>query len=94
VTAVTMGKAQLDMFAEEATPLFAGAPAVVHPDPDRIRRRLARILDEARAAESMPWDNNQRRLYEQVVPQMSLALPEAEGDRLRMEFERELARLS
>lgn len=89
-----MGKAQLEMFAAEEAELFPTAPAVVHPDPDRIRRRLARILAEAHAAQSMPWDDNQRRLYEQVVPQMSLALPEAEGDQLRLEFERELARLS
>lgn len=89
-----MARAQLDMFAEEETELFPAAPAVVHPDPDRIRRRLARILGEARAAESMPWDGNQRRLYEKVVPQMSRALPEPEGLQVRQEFERELARLS
>lgn len=89
-----MGKAQLDMFAADEAVLFRSAPAVVHPDPERIRRRLARILGEARTAQSMPWDDNQRRLYEQVVPQMSLALPQAEGDRFRLEFERELARLS
>ena len=87
-----MGKAQLDMFAEEADRL-PGGPAAFRPDPDRIQRRLARILGEARAAEAMPWDLNQRRLYEQVVPQMCLALPEAEAARFRLEFERELERL-
>jgi len=88
-----MGKAQLDMFAEQEAELFPAAPAVVHPDPARIRRRLARILGEARAAQSMPWDENQRRLYEKVVPQMCLALPEPEAAQLRLEFERELERL-
>ena len=89
-----MGKAQLDMFGTEAAELFPAAPAIVHPDPERIRRRLARILAEARAAQTMPWDGNQRRLYEQVVPQMTRALPEDEGTRLRLEFERELVRLA
>jgi hypothetical protein len=42
----------------------------------------------------MPWDDGRRRLYEQVVPQMSLALPEPEGAQIRLEFERELARLN
>jgi hypothetical protein len=82
------------MFGPDEPELFSGAPAVVHPDPDRIRSRLARILGEARAARSMPWDENQRRLYEKVVPQMSLALPEPEAAQFRMEFARELARLS
>ena len=88
-----LAKAQLDMFAAEEMELFPAAPSVVHPDPERIRRRLARILGEARAAETMPWDINQRRLYEQVVPQMSRALPEDEGARVRQEFARELERL-
>ncbi|MEP7241792.1 MAG: hypothetical protein ABI697_12975, partial [Devosia sp.] len=78
-----MAKAQLDMFAEGEAELFPGAPVSVGPDPDRIRRRLARIMGEARAASVMPWDDNQRRLYEQVVPQMSLVLPEPEGAQVR-----------
>lgn len=89
-----MARVQLDMFAEDEAELFPAAPAVVHPDPDRIRRRLARILGEARAAESMPWDSNQRRLYEKVVPQMSLALPDEEAAQIRLDFARELERLS
>ena len=88
-----MGKAQLDMFAEQEAELLPAAPAVFHPDPDRIRRRLARILDEARAAETMPWDDNQLRLYEKVVPQMSLALPEAEAAQFKLAFEAEVRRL-
>lgn len=88
-----MGKAQLDMFADEAD-LLPSAPVVFRPDADRVRRRLARILTEARAAATMPWDDNQLRLYEKVVPQMSLALPEAEAAQFRLEFEAEVARLS
>jgi hypothetical protein len=90
---VKVGKAQLEMFEAEQAELFPAAPAVAYPDPDRIRRRLARILGEARAATTMPWDLNQRRLYEKVVPQMCLALPEEEAVQLRLEFEAELERL-
>ncbi len=88
-----MAKPQLDMFAEEEAALFPAEPVVVHPDPDRIRRRLNRILAEARAADSMPWDTNTSRLYRKVVPQMVLALPELEAAQFRLDFERELERL-
>ncbi|MEO6014047.1 MAG: hypothetical protein ABIQ30_10745 [Devosia sp.] len=82
------------MFGTDQPELFPAAPAIVHPDPDRIRRRLSRILSEARAAETMPWDDNSRRLYEKIVPQMSLALPEPEAAQFVMEFEREMERLA
>ena len=88
-----MAKAQLEMFEAEQAELFPAAPAVAYPDPERIRRRLARILGEARAAETMPWDLNQRRLYEKVVPQMCLSLPEDEAAQLRLAFEAEIKRL-
>ncbi len=87
-----MGKPQLEMFPEE-NELFPTEPVVFHPDPARIRRRLANILRQARAAESMPWYSNTRRLYEKIVPQMVLALPELEAAQLRIEFEDELERL-
>jgi hypothetical protein len=88
-----MGKAQLDMFGENQPELFLAAPAVVHPDPERIRLRLGRILGEARAAAAMPWDDNRRRLYEELVPQMSGSLPAAEAAQIVAEFGRELIRL-
>ncbi len=89
-----MAKAQMDMFAAEEAELSPARPVVFYPDPDRIRGRIARIMAEARAAETMPWDTSTRRLYEQIVPQMVQALPEDEAARLRMAFERELDRLS
>jgi hypothetical protein len=84
---------QLDIFGADEAELFPGSPPVVHPDPNRIRKRLARILGEARAADVMPWDLNRRRLYEKIVPQMSLALPEPEAAQFVLEFEREMERL-
>jgi hypothetical protein len=88
-----MGKLQLDMFAAEEAELLPVGPVVFRPDADRVRRRLARILDEARGADAMPWDTTQLALYEKVIPQMSLALPEDEAARFKLDFARELERL-
>jgi hypothetical protein len=89
-----LAHAQLDMFGVDEPELALPSPPVVHPDPDRIRLRLSRIVSEARTAEAMPWDINRRRLYEKIVPQMSLALPEAEAAQFVLDFEREMERLS
>jgi hypothetical protein len=64
-----------------------------YPDPDEIREELHRILAEARAAQTMPWDAQRAALYRLIFPQMSNALPEEEGAQLRFQFETELARL-
>lgn len=88
-----MAKAQLDFFASDAPELKPAAPAVVYPDADRIRGRLARILEEARSADAMPWDGNQQRLYEMIVPRMCLSLPVDEAATVVAAFEREMARL-
>jgi hypothetical protein len=64
-----------------------------YPDPDEIRAELHKILAEARAATSMPWDADRASLYRVIFPQMTNALPEEEGAQLRFQFEEELARL-
>jgi hypothetical protein len=66
---------------------------VYHADPDKVREELHRILAEARAAQTTPWDARQAALYRLIFPQMSNCLPEDEGTQLRFEFETELARL-
>ena len=75
--------------------LFGGAPAVPQwkPDPDKVRRRLERILAEARAAETMPWDWAQQSLYQTIFPQMASLLPEEEAAQYRLQFEQEWERL-
>jgi hypothetical protein len=57
--------------------LFGPAPAapVWTPDPDKVRRRLERILAEARAAQTMPWDSPQRSLFKKIFPDMANLLP-------------------
>ena len=64
-----------------------------YPDPDEIRAELHRILAEARAATSLPWDEDRAGLYRVIFPQMTNALPDAEGAQLRFEFMEEMKRL-
>ena len=64
-----------------------------YPDPDEIRAELHKILAEARAATSIPWDDDRASLYRVIFPQMTNALPEDEGAQLRFDFMTEMARL-
>jgi hypothetical protein len=36
-----------------------------------VREELRRILGEARAAKTIPWDANRTALYRTIVPQMA-----------------------
>lgn len=77
--------AQLSVFAEEAAP--NPAPTA---DPDRVRRKLAALLAEARAgASGLP--SARRRLIETVVPQMVRWLPPEEAERTKKAFGEALA---
>jgi hypothetical protein len=77
---------QTDLFGhdEDQTDLF-GADAVpaYRPDPEKVRSRLHKILAEARAAKSLPWEPTTVSLYRTIFPQMSLFLPDDEGAQLR-----------
>ncbi len=86
---------QDDLFEQEAQPdLFGADPAPAYrPDPPKVRARLHRILGEAKAARTLPWEPTRVSLYRTIFPQMSLLLPEEEGAQLRLEFEAEMARL-
>jgi hypothetical protein len=78
---------QSELFDEDA------APVVYRADPDKVRQELHKILAEARAAQTMPWDAKRTLLYRTIFPQMTNWLPKEEGTQLRFEFEAELARL-
>lgn len=86
---------QSDLFSPEEQPdLFGDSrPPAYRPDPDRVRARLGKILAEARAAQTLPWEPTRTSLYRTIFPQMTLWLPEEEGAQLRFEFEMELVRL-
>jgi hypothetical protein len=74
--------------------MFAVAEPQYRPDPDRVRRRLERILGDMRAEEKMVWDFSQRALFEKIFPDMTRYLPDEEGARYRAAFEAEWERLS
>jgi hypothetical protein len=78
---------QSDLFGKDY------APPVYRPDPDKVRSRLHKILAEARAAQTLPWEPTTVSLYRVIFPQMTNCLLEDEGAQLRFEFEAELARL-
>jgi hypothetical protein len=91
-----MARHQLDLFQTDDQPeLFPedAVPIVYRADPERIRRRLAKIIAEARSAETMPWNAERLRLYEHLVPQMSMWLPEEEAAQMKFEFAQEVERL-
>jgi hypothetical protein len=79
---------QSDLFDEDApTPVYRA-------DPDEVRAELYKILAEARAAKTLPWEPKQVSLYKTIFPQMTNWLPEDEAAQLRFDFESELARLN
>ena len=86
---------QPDLFVTEAQPDLFGAEAApaYRPDRNKVRARLHKILAEARAAQTLPWDPTRVSLYRTIFPQMTLWLPEDEAAQLRLEFDTELARL-
>ncbi|RWI44235.1 MAG: hypothetical protein EOQ93_31395 [Mesorhizobium sp.] len=90
-----MARNQLDLFGAAQPELFdEDAPTVYyHGDPDRVRARLHRLIAEARAADTLPWDPDSARLYRKIVPQMVLWLPEDEAKQLCFDFEEEMRRL-
>ena len=83
-----------DLFETETQlRLFEEAAPAYRPDPQKVRARLHRILAQARAAKTVPWEPTRASLYRTIFPQMALFLPEGEGAQLCLEFETELARL-
>jgi hypothetical protein len=73
-------KSQSDLFGAEATPAY-------RPDPGKVRARLHKILAEARAEQTSPWEPARVSLYRTIF---TLWLPE---DEAANEFETEMARL-
>lgn len=73
----------------------APAPVVepAAPDPDFARKHLGRLLRLARRAERMPWSPSETRSWEQLFPQLAVALPPEERQDLCAAFAAELARL-
>ncbi len=90
-----MPRQQPDLFHPDETDLPEGEyePKVYRPDPQQVRTTLLTILAEARAAKTLPWNDNDVRHYRTVFPQMARWLPKEEGEQLCFEFEAEMERL-
>jgi len=78
---------QPDLFGAQA------APPAYRPDPDKVRARLHKLLAEARAAQTLPWESTTVSLYQTIFPQMAGFLPDDEGAQLCFQFEAEIERL-
>jgi hypothetical protein len=90
-----MSSRQPDLFlADPRQALFDQRPErKFYADPDKVRAQLHKLLEEAKAAELMPWDARTLRLHETVFPQMANWLPEEEAEQLCFAFAEELERL-
>jgi hypothetical protein len=88
-----MSRAQLDLFATQAD-LFPKEPASYKPDPDRVRGKLNAVLNEMKAAQSMPWNRKMQAYHQMLFPQMTRSLPEEEAAELRFAFDAEWQRLT
>ena len=64
------------------------------PDPVVIRKRLHDVLAKAKAAQTMPWNENDAGVWQIIFPNMANWLPEEEANQLRFEFKQEMQRLS
>lgn len=86
---------QLDLFGESQPerPDAEKAPSAYRADPDKVRAELLRVLAEARAAQSFPWDARRTQYWRVVFPQMTNWLPDGEAAQLRFAFETEIRRL-
>jgi hypothetical protein len=85
--------AQQSLFGEDEDRMPNPEPPSHLPDPDDIRRRLHAVVDQARAATHMPWDERKARMWQTVFPQMARWLPEDERNQLCFEFTQEVERL-
>jgi len=63
------------------------------PDPEKVRRRLRALVEQARSADRMPWSERDARMWQIVFPNMAKWLPEEEAEQLRFEFAQEMQRL-
>lgn len=87
------GLAQQSLFGEGENRLQAPAQSLT-PDPADIRRRLNGLLAKARGARAMPWPEREARMWQTVFPNMANWLPDDEANQLRLDFAREIDRLT
>ena len=85
--------AQGSLFGEGEDRMAALQPSD-EPDPAVIRKRLHALIATARAAQTMPWDEHDARVWQLIFPNMASWLPEDEAAQLQFEFMQEMQRLN
>jgi hypothetical protein len=80
---------QADLFADHRP-----QPRKVMDFQAEARRRLEKVLAEAKAAEHMPWTQRELEKWQILFPQMAGWLPDDEAGQLCFEFAQEVERLS
>jgi len=79
---------QDDLFADHAPP-----PRKVMDFQAEARKRLVKLLAQAKSAETLPWSERELQKWQILFPQMAEWLPDDEADQLRFEFAVEIERL-
>lgn len=64
------------------------------PSPEYVRSRLTMILQKAKTAKDLPWSERETKMWQTVFPNMAKWLPAEEAQQLRLEFNKELQRLT
>lgn len=76
--------------------LFADQPVQSRKVMDfqaEARKRLLKLIAEAKAAETLPWSERELQKWQILFPQMAEWLPDDEAGQLRFEFAAEIERL-
>ena len=87
------GNGQFSLFGEGEDRIPHPKPQEFVPDIPRICGRLLAVLEAARAAPAKPWSEEDGRMWQTVLPNMSKWLPDDERDQLCFEFAQEIERL-
>ena len=87
------GNGQHSLFGDSETRISHPQAPSHQPDPVRVREKLLTLLETARQADRMPWDQRKASMWQIVFPQMANWLPDDERDQLRFEFAQEIERL-
>lgn len=86
------GPNQFSLFGDSADRLQAPSRPIVDHE-TRARAKLMRVLETARGARTLPWNERETRMWQTVFPQMANWLPDEEANQLRLEFTLEIERL-
>lgn len=60
---------------------------------EEVRGKMLLMLEQARSATQMPWDERTARVNEVTFPQMAKWLPNDEANQLKLEFKEAFERL-